>query len=112
MKKISVQKWKVGKKKNLSWVWEADRKIRPSQLQSGITRQASWCQTVLFGAWVFYLPLTSMIDPYIMLKAMFKIKTIEAPNESEYLMTLLSRHLEMGRVKRKDVFEHAQNTQI
>ena len=37
LKKIYAQKWKVSKKKNLSWVWGVDRKIRPSRSLSGIT---------------------------------------------------------------------------
>ena len=30
--------WKVYKKNNLSWIWGTDRKIRPSESQSDITR--------------------------------------------------------------------------
>ena len=45
------------KKKNLSWVWGVDRKIRPSRSQSGITRQ------VIARDGFFCLPLTPIIDP-------------------------------------------------
>ena len=54
------------KKKNLSWVWRTDRKIRQSGSQSDITRKASWCQIVNLGTDFFYLPLTPMIDSYIL----------------------------------------------
>ena len=42
IQKVYVQKWELRKKKNLSWVWRVERKIRPSRSQSDITRQASW----------------------------------------------------------------------
>ena len=40
---------KVCKKKNLSLVFGADRKIRSSGSLLGILRKASWCQTVTLG---------------------------------------------------------------
>ena len=49
LSKTHFQKWKICKKKNPSWVWGINRKIRPSGLQSDITRQASWCQTATLG---------------------------------------------------------------
>ena len=49
------------KEKNLSWVWGVDRKIRPSRSHSGITKQASDPRDEFF-----YLPLTQMIDSYIL----------------------------------------------
>ena len=47
LSKTHFQKWKVCKKKNLSWVWGTDRKIYPRGSQSDITWQAKWCQTVI-----------------------------------------------------------------
>ena len=39
----------VSKKKNPLFVWEWDRKIRPSWLYFVSTRQASWCQSAIPG---------------------------------------------------------------
>ena len=47
LSKTHFQKWKVCEQKNLSRVWGTNRKIGPSSSQSDITRQASWCQTVI-----------------------------------------------------------------
>ena len=47
--KTHLKKWKVCKKKNLSWVLGTDRKICPSGSQSDTTRQALWCLTVTLG---------------------------------------------------------------
>ena len=49
LKKIYVQKGTVCKKTSLSKVWGLDRKIHPSRSLCGITRQMSWCQTVILG---------------------------------------------------------------
>ena len=71
-KKINIQKWKVCKKKKKKKKKESvmgvkvDRKTIPSWSQSGITRQASWCQTVTFGTDFFYQFLTPMIDSYFL----------------------------------------------
>ena len=62
--KVLIQKWKVCKKKNLSWVWGGDRKIRPPGLQSSITQQILWCQTVTIGRDFSIYPLPPMINSY------------------------------------------------
>ena len=46
----------VSKKKNPLFVWEWNRKIRPSRSPFVITRQASWCQSVILGT-DFSIPL-------------------------------------------------------
>ena len=63
LKKIYIQQSKVCKKKNLSWVWGVDRKIRPLRLV--------WHHEPSFvmpdsNAWdgFFSLPLKTMIDSY------------------------------------------------
>ena len=53
----------VGKKKNPLFLWGWDRKIRPSQSQFVITRQASWCQTEPRDR-LFYPTLILMMDSY------------------------------------------------
>ena len=45
-------------------MWGAYRKIRSSRSQSGIGRQASWCQTVILATDFFHLPQATMIDSY------------------------------------------------
>ena len=44
-------------------MWGTGRKIRPSESQSDITWQASWCQTVTLGT---DFSITPMIDSYIL----------------------------------------------
>ena len=63
LSKTHVQKWKICKKKNPSWVWGINRKIRPSGLQSDITRQASWCQTATLGR--FFLSTSHTHDGFL-----------------------------------------------
>ena len=62
--KILFQKWKVCKKKNLSWVWGTDRKICPWGSHSDIIQQASLPDSNPRDGF-FYLPPTPKIDSYI-----------------------------------------------
>ena len=65
--KIHVQKWKICKKKNPSWVWGVDRKIHTSGSLSGLTRLAEVSLVMPDSDTrdgFFYLSLTPMIDSY------------------------------------------------
>ena len=56
----------VSEKKNPLFVWGWDRKIRPSGSPFVITRQASWCQTLILGRIFLSHPHThNYIDPVV-----------------------------------------------
>ena len=52
------------KKKNPLFAWGWDRKVRPSRPPFVITRQASWCQTVILGT---DFSITSSHSRYILI---------------------------------------------
>ena len=63
----------VSKKKNSLFVLEWNRKIRPSWSPFVITRQASWCQTVILGTDISIPP--SLILEFLTFVLLFKFNT-------------------------------------
>ena len=68
---IKIGYFVVSKKNNPLYVWGWDRKFRPSRLPFVITRQASWCQSVILGtdfsippshSWWILIMLHSSLD--------------------------------------------------
>ena len=84
----------VSKKKYPSWLWGWDRKICPSWSPIAITRQASWCQSVilrtdfsippLYSWWILIVPVKCLEEcnkwPYLSLCSLGHKSTMQNQN--------------------------------